>query len=43
MSQTSVDFPPDLPPTVSYKPFPNTFVPPFQAPNPVTGQRVVAK
>jgi hypothetical protein len=42
-SQTSVDFPPDLPPTVSYKPFPNTFVPPFQAPNPVTGQRVVAK
>jgi hypothetical protein len=42
-SQASVDFPPDRPPTVIYKPFPNTFVPPFQAPNPVTGQRVVAK
>jgi hypothetical protein len=42
-SQASVDFPPDRPPTVTYKPFPNTFVPPFQAPNPVTGQRVVAK
>jgi len=42
-SQASVDFPPDRPPTVAYKPFPNTFVPPFQAPNPVTGKRVVAK
>jgi hypothetical protein len=41
-SQASVDFPPDRPPTVSYKPFPDTFVPPFQAPNPVTG-RAVAK
>jgi hypothetical protein len=42
-SQTSVAFPPDRPPTVSYKPFPDTFVPPFQAPNPVTGKRVVTK
>jgi hypothetical protein len=42
-SQTSVDFPPDRPPTVTYKPFPDTFVPPFQAPNPVTGQRVMVK
>jgi len=39
-SQASVDFPPDRPPTVIYKPFPNTYVPPFQAPNPVTGKRV---
>jgi len=42
-SQASVDFPPDRPPTVRYPSFPNTFVPPFQAPNPVTGQRVVTK
>jgi hypothetical protein len=42
-SQTSVAFPPDRPSTVSYKPFPDTFVPPFQAPNPVTGKRVVTK
>jgi hypothetical protein len=42
-SQASVGFPPDRPPTVSYKTFPNTFVPPFQAPNPVTGKRVTAK
>ena len=39
-SQASIDFPPDRPPTAGYKPFPNTFVPPFQAPNPVTGKRV---
>ena len=39
-SQASVDFPPDRPPTITYKPFPNAFVPPFQAPNPVTGKRV---
>jgi hypothetical protein len=39
-SQASVDYPPDRPPTVDYKSFPNTFVPPFQAPNPVTGKRV---
>jgi len=42
-SQASVDFPPDRPPTVSYRSFPNTIVPPFQSPNPVTGKRVVAK
>ena len=42
-SQTSVDFPPDRPPTVKYPSFPSPFVPPFEAPNPVTGQRVVAK
>ncbi len=42
-SQASVDFPPDRPPTVTYKPFPSPFVPPFQAPNPVTGQKVVTK
>ncbi|MBO0749761.1 MAG: nuclear transport factor 2 family protein [Porphyrobacter sp.] len=40
-SQASIDLPPDRPPSVSYKPFPQTFVPPFQAPNPVTGKRVV--
>jgi len=39
-SQASVDFPPDRPPTVQYRSFPNTYVPPFQAPNPVTGKRV---
>jgi hypothetical protein len=33
-------FPPDRGPTVSYRPFPETFVPPFQAPNPVTGKPV---
>jgi hypothetical protein len=39
-SQASVDYPPDRPPTIDYKSFPNAFVPPFQAPNPVTGKRV---
>ncbi len=34
---------PDRGPTVSYKPFPETQVPPFQAPNPVTGRPVVVK
>lgn len=42
-SQASVDFPPDRPSTIKYPSFPKTFVPPFQAPNPVTGKRVVAK
>ncbi len=42
-SQASVDFPPDRASTLSYKPFPNTYVPAFQAPNPVTGQKVTAK
>jgi hypothetical protein len=39
-SAASVAMPPDRPPTVGYKAFPDTFVPPFQAPNPVTGKRV---
>ncbi|HEY8507510.1 MAG TPA: nuclear transport factor 2 family protein [Steroidobacteraceae bacterium] len=39
-SQASKEFPPDRPPTVQYKPFPETQVPPFQAPHPVTGKRV---
>jgi hypothetical protein len=42
-SQASVDFPPDRPPTVSFESFPATFVPPFQAPNPVTSRCVTAK
>jgi hypothetical protein len=42
-SQASVAFPPDRPPTLTYGSFPDPFVPPFQAPNPVTGKRVVAK
>ena len=41
-SQASVDFPPDRPPSVVYKPFPDTFVPPFHAPNPVSGKPVEA-
>jgi hypothetical protein len=32
--------PPDRPPTVNYRPFPDTYVPPFHGPNPVTGKRV---
>jgi hypothetical protein len=39
-SETSKSFPPDRAPTVRYKPFPDTQVPPFQAPNPVTGKPV---
>lgn len=39
-SATSKSFPPDRGPTASYKPFPDTFVPPFQATNPVTGKPV---
>jgi hypothetical protein len=39
-SQASIDMPPDRPPTVVYKPFPEVFVPPFHAPNPVTGKSV---
>lgn len=39
-SRASIDFPPDRPPTVVYKPFPDNFVPPFHAPNPVTGKKV---
>lgn len=32
------DFPPDQPPSVSYKPYPAAFVPPYHYENPVTGQ-----
>jgi len=39
-SQTSVDFPPDNGPTGDYSGFPATFIPPFQAPHPVTGRAV---
>jgi hypothetical protein len=39
-SAASKTFPPDRAPTVKYKPFPETQVPPFQAPNPVTGKPV---
>ncbi len=39
-SATSREFPPDRGPTVSYRPFPEPYVPPFQAPNPVTGKPV---
>jgi hypothetical protein len=39
-SAASKTFPPDRPPTVRYRPFPETYVPPFQAPNPVTGKPV---
>lgn len=39
-SETSKTFPPDHPPTAEYKPFPDTQVPPFQAPHPVTGAAV---
>jgi hypothetical protein len=41
-STASKEFPPDHPPTVRYPPFPQTYVPPFQAPNPVTGKPVRA-
>lgn len=39
-SQTSKDFPPDRPPTSTYKSFPDPEVAPFHAPNPVTGKPV---
>lgn len=39
-SQASRDFPPDRGPTKTYQPFPHTQIPPFQAPNPVTGKPV---
>lgn len=39
-SQASIDMPPDRPPTVVYRPFPDVQVPPFHAPNPVTGKPV---
>lgn len=39
-SATSLAFPPDRSPTATYKPFPDTQVPPFQALHPVTGKAV---
>ena len=39
-SEASRAYPPDRPPSASYQPFPAVQVPPFQAPNPVTGRRV---
>ncbi|HTV80121.1 MAG TPA: nuclear transport factor 2 family protein [Steroidobacteraceae bacterium] len=39
-SQASIELPPDRPSSVVYKPFPDVFVPPFHAPNPVTGKPV---
>ena len=39
-SAASKAFPPDRPPTVRYSSFPAPYVPPFQAPNPVTGKPV---
>lgn len=39
-SEASRAFPPDRGPTATYKPFPETQVPPFQALNPVTGKPV---
>ncbi len=41
-SETSRAYPPDRPPSVTYEPFPAVQIPPFQAPNPVTGRRVEA-
>jgi hypothetical protein len=37
-SEAARSFPPDRGPTTTYRPFPDTQVPPFQAPNPVTGK-----
>jgi len=42
-SQASKDFPPDRPPSSSPAPFPEPQIPPFQAPNPVTGRPVRAR
>jgi len=42
-SAVSKSFPPDRPPSVAYQSFPETFVPPFHAPNPVTGKPVQEK
>ena len=39
-SEASQTFPPDRGPTMEYAPFPAVQVPPFQAPNPVTGRQV---
>ena len=34
------DFPPDRPPTATYRPYPDIHVPPFHYPHPVTGEAV---
>jgi len=39
-SQASREFPADRGPTATYRPFPEVQIPPFQAPNPVTGKPV---
>lgn len=39
-SATSVSYPPDRPPTETYRPFPEVQLPAFQARHPVTGQPV---
>jgi len=39
-SEASKAFPPDRPTTATYQPFPAAQMPPFQAPNPVTGRPV---
>ena len=39
-SQTSVDFPPDMPPSHNLESFPSVHIPPFQAQHPVTGREV---
>jgi hypothetical protein len=39
-SPALADFPPDRPPTASYKPFPDVFVPPFHYAHPVSGKAV---
>ncbi len=39
-SETSRTFPPDRGPSVNYRPFPETQIPPFQALHPVTGQPI---
>ena len=39
-SEASRAYPPDRPPSATYRRFPEVQVPPFQAPNPVTGRRV---
>lgn len=39
-SEASKTFPADREPSVRYRPFPETYIPEFQAPNPVTGKPV---
>jgi hypothetical protein len=42
-SETSKAFSPDRPPSMQYKSFPDTQLPPFHYPNPVTGKSVTEK